>query len=168
MRITSPPPLPFPSALKAGQSTAAHMAHRQTEKADSSRKAETTEVFAHFDLTAISPREVDQLVHELKTKRFDDLGFVMSLEREGANYRAEVEAAATIPGYEGDGGFDPDAKLDLLAKTRADLDMARRYGEDTERLEQQLAKLETFVSPSSGHQTPSRLAETLLWFRAQG
>ncbi|SFI86228.1 hypothetical protein [Celeribacter neptunius] len=111
----------------------------QTSKQSAIRAAR--DIFAPYDLTAISPTEIDQLTRDLKTARFDDLGFVLGLEREGASYRQEMENSGSVYGI-GDAGFNADAPVNLIDKTRADLALAQRYGQDTERLSHQLEKLE--------------------------
>ncbi|WP_321363952.1 hypothetical protein [uncultured Celeribacter sp.] len=128
------------------------------------------DVFAKYDLTKITPTQIDALTADLKTARFDDLGFVMSLERQGAAYHAEMEASSSVYGID-DQDFDADAPVDLIAKTRSELALAQRYGQDTERLSTQLFKLEEAqMSRASAAPAPSstpQLAETLVLFQAQ-
>ncbi|WP_226550693.1 hypothetical protein [Celeribacter naphthalenivorans] len=128
------------------------------------------DVFAKYDLTKITPTQIDALTADLKAARFDDLGFVMSLERQGAAYHAEMEASGSVYGI-GDQDFDADAPVDLIAKTRSELALAQRYGQDTERLSTQLFKLEEAqMSRASAAPAPSsapQLAETLVLFQAQ-
>ncbi|MBW6417499.1 hypothetical protein [Celeribacter sp. PS-C1] len=128
------------------------------------------DVFAKYDLTKITPAQIDALTADLKVARFDDLGFAMSLERQGAAYHAEMEASGSVYGI-GDEDFDADAPVDLIAKTRSELALAQRYGQDTVRLSTQLFKLEEAqMSRASGASAPSsapQLAETLVLFQAQ-
>ncbi|MEG3660361.1 hypothetical protein [Celeribacter halophilus] len=127
-------------------------------------------LFAKYDLSRITPKEIDTLAADLKTARFDDLGFVMSLERHGAAYHAEMTASGSVYGPE-DPAFDAEAPVDLIEKTRRELALAQRYGLDTDRLESQVFKLETAqmsraASAPSGMTNP-QLAETLVLFQAQ-
>lgn len=126
-------------------------------------------IFANYDLTAISANEIDQLTSDLKAARFDDLGFVMGLERQGAAYRCDMESSGSVYGM-GTAEFDPDAPMDLIGQTRTELSLASRYGQDTERLSTQLFKLEeaqmTRPVATAAASTP-QLAETLVLFQAQ-
>ena len=101
---------------------------------------------------------------------FDDLGFIMGLERQGAIYRADMEHSGSVYGIGSGEAFDPDAPMDLIAQTRSDLALARRYGQDTERLSTHLFKLEeaqmTCPVATATVSTP-QLAETLVLFQAQ-
>ncbi|AVW90841.1 hypothetical protein [Celeribacter baekdonensis] len=144
----------------------------ETAKATAKSKASAANaVFARYELTQISATEIDQMTSELKTAGFDDLGFLMGLERQGATYRTEMESRANVLGYETNSGFDAEAPMDLLAKTRSERDLAHRYGQTTERLDSQLAKLEAahMKRPSAAAPTgPSaQMAETLVLFQAQ-
>ncbi|WP_417239732.1 hypothetical protein [Celeribacter halophilus] len=127
-------------------------------------------LFAKYDLSRITPKEIDTLAADLKTARFDDLGFVMTLERHGVAYHAEMTASGSVYGQE-DPAFDAEAPVDLIEKTRRELALAQRYGLDTDRLESQVFKLETAqmsraASAPSGMTNP-QLAETLVLFQAQ-
>jgi len=136
-----------------------------------SKAANANAVFARYDLTQISATEIDQMTSELKSAGFDDLGFLMSLERQGATYRTEMETRATVPGYETNSGFDAAAPMDLLAQTRSERDLAHRYGQTTERLDSQLAKLEAAHMNRPSAAAPAgpsaQMAETLVLFQAQ-
>jgi len=149
-------------------------AEKSAETAKAAAKSKTAganAVFARYDLTHISATEVDHMTSELKSAGFDDLGFLLGLERQGAAYRTEMETRANVPGYKTDSGFDASAPMDLLAKTRSERDLAHRYGQTTERLDSQLAKLEVahMNRPSAAAATgPSaQMAETLVLFQAQ-
>ncbi|MDO6457299.1 hypothetical protein Q4560_03125 [Celeribacter halophilus] len=127
-------------------------------------------LFAKYDLSRITPKEIDTLAADLKTARFDDLGFVMALERHGAAYHAEMMASGSIYSPE-DPAFDAEAPVDLIKKTRRELALAQRYGQDTDRLASQVLKLEAAqmsraASAPSGMSNP-QLAETLVLFQAQ-
>ncbi|WP_460273484.1 hypothetical protein [Celeribacter sp. ULVN23_4] len=128
------------------------------------------EIFARYDLTAISPTAIDELTAELKAVRFDDLGFVMGLERQGAAYLSEMAATGRVYGT-GEEGTDPNAPVDLIARARSDLASASRYGQDTERLTTHLFKLEEAQMSrpvaSAPASTSPQLAETLVLFQAQ-
>lgn len=141
-----------------------------TERPESSAASRAIrDIFGKYDLSAISSEDIDQLTADLKAARFDDLGFVMGLEREGAAYRRDMEASGRVYGI-GDTEFDADAPIDLIEKTRADLTLAQRYGEDTDRLSAQLAKLEdaqTMRSPQLLPPPTPKLTETLVLFQAQ-
>ncbi|WP_434286960.1 hypothetical protein [Celeribacter sp. SCSIO 80788] len=126
-------------------------------------------IFARYDLTAISATEIDQLTADLKAARFDDLGFIMGLERQGAAYRSDMENSGSVYGI-GGAEFDPDTPIDLIAQTRSELALASRYGQDTERLATQLFKLEEaqMARPvATAVSSTPRLAETLVLFQAQ-
>ena len=127
-------------------------------------------LFAKYDLSRITPKEIDTLAADLKAARFDDLGSVMALERHGAAYHAEMMASGSVYGLENP-AFDAEAPVDLIEKTRSELALAQRYGLDTDRLESQVFKLETAqmsraASAPSGMANP-QLAETLVLFQAQ-
>ncbi|WP_417255887.1 hypothetical protein [Celeribacter halophilus] len=127
-------------------------------------------LFAKYDLSRITPKEIDTLAADLKAARFDDLGFVMALERHGAAYHAEMTASGSVYGPE-DPAFDAEAPVNLIEKTRSELALAQRYDLDTDRLESQVLKLEAAqmsraASAPTGMATP-QLAETLVLFQAQ-
>lgn len=152
------------------QSTAENAAET-AKSAVKSKTAGANAVFARYDLTQISATEIDQMTSELKSAGFDDLGFLMSLERQGATYRTEMETRATVPGYETNSGFDAATPMDLLAQTRSERDLAHRYGQTTERLDSQLAKLEAAHMNRPSAAAPAgpsaQMAETLVLFQAQ-
>ncbi|WP_417253730.1 hypothetical protein [Celeribacter sp.] len=127
-------------------------------------------LFAKYDLSRITPKEIDTLSADLKAARFDDLGFVMALERNGAAYHAEMTSSGSVYSPENP-TFDAESPVDLIEKTRKELELAQRYGLDTDRLESQVFKLETAqmsraASAPSGMSNP-QLAETLVLFQAQ-
>ncbi|WP_417245557.1 hypothetical protein [Celeribacter sp.] len=131
---------------------------------------DATPLFAKYDLSRITPKEIDTLATDLKAARFDDLGFVMALERHGAAYHAEMTASGSVYSPENP-TFNAEAPVDLIEKTRSELALAQRYGLDTDRLESQVFKLET-AQMSRGASAPSgmanpQLAETLVLFQAQ-
>lgn len=149
-------------------------AEKSAETAKTAAKSKTAganAVFARYDLTHISATEVDHMTSELKSAGFDDLGFLLGLERQGAAYRTEMETRANVPGYKTDSGFDASAPMDLLAKTRSERDLAHRYGQTTERLDSQLAKLEAAHMNRPSAAAPAgpsaQMAETLVLFQAQ-
>lgn len=148
------------------ESASSSAASKETRETIQSARA----IFANYDLTSISANEIDQLTQDLKSNRFGDLGFVMSIERQGASYRNEMENSGSVYGI-GDAEFDPDAKFDLIEKTRTELSLATRYGQDTERLSSQLFKLEEaqMSRPSSNSMAAptTEMAETLVLFQAQ-
>jgi hypothetical protein len=162
------------AAKSATDSTAENAAEKTAETAKAAAKSKTAganAVFARYDLTHISATEVDHMTSELKSAGFDDLGFLMGLERQGAAYRTEMETRANVPGYKTDSGFDASAPMDLLAKTRSERDLAHRYGQTTERLDSQLAKLEAAHMNRPSAAAPAgpsaQMAETLVLFQAQ-
>ncbi|MCA0044994.1 hypothetical protein [Celeribacter litoreus] len=126
-------------------------------------------IFADYDLTAILPEDVDTLAMRLKSARFDDVGFVLELERYGAAYQSEMQSIY--------GGDAPSLQehIDLIALTEQELSLAERHGHETERLSRQLFRLQEAQSATATHSVglqtfpePDRLsAETLVLFQAQ-
>ncbi|ATG47032.1 hypothetical protein CEW89_05265 [Celeribacter ethanolicus] len=154
----------------ASQDSPQNPAKSTTDTGKSTAVQSARDIFARYDLTAISANEIDRLTADLKAARFDDLGFVMGLERQGASYRADMEHSGSVYGIGGAEAFDPDAPMDLIAQTRSDLALARRYGQDTERLSTHLFKLEEaqMTRPvATATVSPPQLAETLVLFQAQ-
>ncbi|PTQ71956.1 hypothetical protein [Celeribacter persicus] len=159
-----------PAANGSSEKTTAQSGAQHTGASGKSNAIQgAREIFARYDLTAISANEIDQLTAVLKAARFDDLGFVMGLERQGAAYRTDMENSGRVYGI-GATEFDPDTPIDLLAQTRSELALASRYGQDTERLSTQLFKLEEAQMARPAATTTSatpQLAETLVLFQAQ-
>ncbi len=155
---------------QASPNTAPNTSQTPPASAPSTLSETVRGIFADYDLTAITPTEVDTLTTRLKDARFDDLGFVLSLERYGAIYASEMQAVYATSETD----TSEDAPIDLLALTRSELALAERYGQPTERLSTQLFKLEEAQNSRAAPQTEttvsapeSSLAETLVLFQAQ-
>lgn len=131
----------------------------------------TQQVFAKYDLTDISPVDVDKMAAELRSSGFDDVGFILGLETRGENWRSHMQGALGDAGYEYAGGYDANAPADVIASTRTQLAMAHKYGEPTDFLTDQLAKMEEYHAqghPQTAAASPSaQTAESLVLLQAQ-
>ena len=123
--------------------------------------------FSSVDFTAISPREIDDLVAAMRATGGADVGLMMMLETRGAAFRADLQSVVDGQGFTRDSAFDPEAPFDLLAATRDQIALADRFGSSSAFLSDQLAKLEaiharTQVSPETS--SPLKLGDAYrLW-----
>jgi hypothetical protein len=104
---------------------------------------EASAVFQKYSLHSISPREVDQLVGELRAAGFDDIKGILMLETRGEAFQSHFqEISAEITGHPPDAAARADfarrmsTPTDLIDAFRNDAEMARRRGDPSEFAEQ--------------------------------
>ncbi|WP_368183830.1 hypothetical protein [Aestuariibius sp. HNIBRBA575] len=96
---------------------------------------------SEYDMTNISPREVDEMVDRM-IKAGDDMnGDLLMLLTHGEGFRQHL--ANTFGGT-----FDPNEKQDLVAQSKVQLQLAKQFGDPTEYLTRFIAFLDTFGGQS--------------------
>lgn len=147
-------------------------ADAQTSKSASPSNAVTSDViFSKYDLTDISPRDVDTMAKELRASGYDDVGFILGLETRGDKWRSHMMETLNDAGYEFEPNYDPARPTDVIASVKEQLEMSQRFGNPTEYLSEQLSKMEHANTQAHPNTTPagtsSQLAQTLVLFQAQ-
>lgn len=102
-------------------------------------------VFTKYDLAAISPREIDQMVSDLVAAYFTDTEFLRLLAKRGEASLCEAQERFSDEGYNVS-GFDPTGKLDLLRVSRDQLTLSKAFGGTTQAQERFISKLERILS----------------------
>jgi hypothetical protein len=143
-----------------------------SSKADN--ESSVQKVFEKYDLSAISPREIDQMAAELKEAGFEDFDFLLTLMTHGEEFTSHLRATLAEAGYE-PAPFDPTKSGDLIADIEQQVRIARSLGDPTEHAEDVLRKLQQFQAQGHPDGTapqmtgPSgRLAESIVLARALG
>ncbi|PQA88498.1 hypothetical protein [Hyphococcus luteus] len=85
-------------------------------------------VMATYDLTNITPAEIDQLVDELKAAGHPFDENLLMLSSRGAGFRSHLAGLAG-------GDYDPHQRVNLVDLTQDQLAMARRFEDPTESIE---------------------------------
>jgi hypothetical protein len=159
------------ASSRAEQPTADNLTAEPSSTQTASKQITSQQVLANYDMTSISPTEVDQMASELRSSGFDDVGFILGLETRGENWRSHMQGALGDAGYEYDTKYNPNAATDLIASTKDQLAMATKFGEPTDFLTDQLGKMEQYHEqghPQTAAAAPSaQMAETLVLFQAQ-
>jgi hypothetical protein len=128
-------------------------------------------VLSKYDLTQISPTQIDQMSAELRQSDFDDVGFIIGLEARGDNWRTHMQGALDDAGYEYGSSYDAAAQTDVIASSQNELQLALKYGEPTEFLSDQVEKMKRYHAqghPQTAQAAPSpQLAQALLYLQAQ-
>ena len=99
-------------------------------------------VFAHYDLLAISPRTIDELAQDLLNAGYEDTQFVAMLSATGQRFLSKVGKHYAEQGYRVT-VHDEDAKVDLLQISRDQLTIKKMLGQPTLALEDFILKLES-------------------------
>ncbi|RPE71695.1 hypothetical protein EDD53_0821 [Pacificibacter maritimus] len=140
-----------------------------TGKAD--KTSASNAIFQKYDLTNISPRDVDAMAKELRDSGFDDVGFILGLETRGEKWRSHMMQSLNDAGYEFDPSYDPTARTDVIAGLKEQVQTSQRFGDPTEFLSEQLSKMERLnaqAHPQTATSGPSpEMAQTLMLFQAQ-
>ncbi|MDE4172670.1 hypothetical protein PXK01_00810 [Phaeobacter sp. PT47_59] len=105
------------------------------------RKTEIDAVFDRYDLTDISPREIDALTAELSAAGYRDASFLRMLSRRGAAALAQSRQGFAKIGYQVS-MFDAEERLDLRQVSREQVKLAEFFGEPTQELEAFMAEVE--------------------------
>jgi hypothetical protein len=140
-------------------------------EAKSDKTTASDAIFQKYDLTDISPREVDSMAKELRDTGYDDVGFILGLETRGEKWRSHMMQTLNDAGYEFDPSYTPTAATDVIASLKEQVKTSQRFGESTEFLNEQLSKMErlnTQAHPQTAATGPSsQMAQTLVLFQAQ-
>lgn len=103
------------------------------------------ETLDNYDMSNISPQEIDNLVKELTEAGYPFSEEMMMLSTRGASWRqhlAEIGAAQT----QTEVTFDPNEKIDLYAEIKGNIEFNKQHGFDSSHFE----KLLRFVSKLDG------------------
>lgn len=115
-------------------------------------------VFAKYDLSDISPQEIDQMAEELVEVGFEDMKFIMMLTTKGAAFQSHLQRDFAQSGYDVSSG-DMNARMDLLEVTRDQLKMARAFDQPTETLEGFLEDLTGLAADEPPARAPIELVK---------
>jgi hypothetical protein len=117
------------------------------------------DIFARYDVTAISPRAIDRLAERLRAAGFQDTRFLSDLEAHGATFQRSVGRADPASGA--DSLFDPDAPRDLIGEIRGWIGMARRFGHTTRQARRLLGQLERIEALGRPETLPEPLSPSV-------
>jgi len=143
-------------------------------KSETERAAAVQKVFEKYDLSAISPRDIDRMAVDLQEAGFEDTEFMMSFMAHGEAFTSHMRASLAEAGYE-IGPYDPTASGDLIADIEYQVRIARSFGDPTEQAEEFLQKLQQYQA--QGHpavpgartaDVSGSMAQSLVLARAMG
>ncbi len=106
----------------------------------SAPKQTPADVFAKYDMNAISPREVDQMADELLEAGFKDMEFLLMFTTQGEKFLTHLQETARQHGI-GGAGFDPTKPMDLITQTKTQLAFASAAGDPTDAMKRFLDML---------------------------
>ena len=111
---------------------------RQTENSANTgvTAAETlslNQVKRRFDVTHITPKQIDELVNVLRDNNLASFEALMTLSTHGYEFRSHLPGNTT------------NQAMNLIAQTEQQLDTSRRHGSPTELLEKQLTLLKSLL-----------------------
>lgn len=148
-------PIKVAQAAQKAASAAAGFSVTDPDAAGSTRTPEPTavdKVFAKYDMTAISPREIDRIAAELQEAGFEDFDFLLTLMTHGEEFTKHLNETLAEAGYDV-APFDPTARRDLIADMVEQIQIARSFGAPTEHAEhflEELREIQARAHPQGG------------------
>lgn len=157
MQITSTSPTSYVAAPTAVSTTT------ETNQREPSIAEKVNEIKGRYDMTSISPREMDQVAHELHDAGYDDLKLTGSLlvggeewNRQEAIFFSYITEQFGIPMEPRAGS--PTDKIDLIARAEEGIEEYRKLGIDTTYHEERLAFLRSFYGKSGDVSSDTNVA----------
>ena len=108
------------------------------------------DILSNYNMTNISPKEIDTLFDELKQAGHPITEDMMFLSTRGAKWRQHLaEIGAELNNQQVT--FDPNQKIDLFAEIKSNIEFNKQHGYDSQHFESLL----NFVSKLDGSKTLS-------------
>ena len=133
MQISATPPSVRPHATTATPPAPP----KDTDKA-TAPPLTAMDIYADYDMTAISPREIDELSDRLRAAGVYEFKEMMMLETRGERFMSHLHDSLRSAGIVDDVPYDATGKFDALAQFAHQIEMARRAGDPTEYAQQTL------------------------------
>ena len=135
-------------------------------------------IYADYDLTHLSPDEIDEMTDRLREAGVYEFGDMMMLETRGTRFQQHLCNCLYQAGITNSPSFDGTQKSDVIASFKFQIEMSRRAGDPTEFAQKSLDRLEEIHAQAQADRAkaqpvPSRaapppaLAQSLLGFMAQ-
>lgn len=110
------------------------------------------QIFSEYDMSNISPREIDDLFNRLVKADYPISSDLLMLSTHGEGFRSHISEMFG-------GEFDPNQRSDLFKTMRVQLQFAKQAGDPIEAIEQFIYFLGQF-GPQKGDAPPSQYAHT--------
>lgn len=138
-------PLPSPGPESAAEARSGFPAAMSAE-----------EIYAEYDFTAITPRQIDELADRLRDNGVYDFGTMMALETRGERFVQHMHDMLYEAGLIDTPEFDATTPMDLIEGFKARIEMSRRHGDPTAFHQRALDRIEELQRLSEARRAEPR------------